>query len=247
MGHDGARDAKNELLEVQRQRLTDPTRHFYVEASGAVARILAAAGVPPVPFEDAARCLPGKQLEQTGPYSYRRRIGSESHEKTMYGYPIVSAESATLSTTASSTVIPVNDRWELRFMRHDGAAPNDYDPGNADVWAIIDLKYGHELPHGPEVGQVSVDSTTHEIVDRPRMLGFEPIAEALQRYYASGAVPTTARCITRSELKAIQALPGRSGRHGGRHLPLRRAAGEVGGGRESPATASHRSTTPVPR
>ena len=61
-------------------------KRSWSEVSGVPLIMAKKAGYPQIPAEKASK-LTGKEVKITGPYTYKRKIGNEEHEKTIVGHP----------------------------------------------------------------------------------------------------------------------------------------------------------------
>ena len=95
IGHDGSREAKDELTRVRLDCMAEPSDHYYCESSGAMEKLMERSGAPKVKFEDAAKVLDGKKLTQLDEYAYERDIHGTVMRKVMYGHPKIQGGQAT--------------------------------------------------------------------------------------------------------------------------------------------------------
>jgi hypothetical protein len=110
LGHDGSTAAKVEMMRFKKEVMQDQSLHVWMEASGAVQKLVESWHIPKVPFEIAKMLLPGKQLEPVDEYSYRRNISGTPFVKTIYGYPKVPHQ----ATWKSALLEPVQGKGFAR-------------------------------------------------------------------------------------------------------------------------------------
>jgi hypothetical protein len=132
MGHDGTREAKRELLQSEKENLTNASQHYYIEASGAVEKLGESWGLPKIPVQEAAQMLPGKHLIPVDEFHYERFIAGIAKVKIMFGYP----KGVALEKAAS---LPSELKAKLESLRPQFAAiaQKEY-----DAWDQSDEIYG---------------------------------------------------------------------------------------------------------
>jgi hypothetical protein len=87
-GHDGERSSKSAAINHKVDKLKK--RGHYIEVSGKMEDILRGKGLTPITDEETIRkVLKGKDIEWLGDGYYKRKIGSATFTKIMFGKPNV--------------------------------------------------------------------------------------------------------------------------------------------------------------